>query len=76
MILIYQVPLKLADEDSEDDLQLVPGRHGMNVPSACTIVIIAGFRLIQTQTISVKITFSTVGKYISGQGDDPGGQDH
>ena len=37
----------------------------MNVPSACTIVIIAGFRLIHTQTRIVNVTFSTTGKYIS-----------
>ena len=57
--------MKLADEDSEDDLHLVPGSHGMNVPSACTIVIIAGFRYIHSQTKIVKVTFSTAGKYIS-----------
>ena len=41
--------LKLADEDSEKGFQFVPGHQGMKVPSACTIVIIAGFRLMQTQ---------------------------
>ena len=41
--------MKLADEDSEKGLQFVPGSQGMNVPNACTIVIIAGFRLIHTQ---------------------------
>ena len=55
--------MRLADEDSEDDLKLVPGSQGISVPSACTIVIIAGFRLIHTQTRIV--TFSTAGKYIS-----------
>ena len=39
-----QVTMKLADEESERGLQLVSGSQGMNVPSACTIVIIAGFR--------------------------------
>ena len=48
--------MRLADEDSENDLHLVPGSHGMNVPSACTIVIIAGFRFIHTQTRIVKMT--------------------
>ena len=43
--------MKLADEDSEKGLQLVSGSQGMNVPSACTIVIIAGFRLIHTQEL-------------------------
>ena len=36
--------MKLADEDSGNNLQYVPGSQGMDVPSACTIVIIAGFR--------------------------------
>ena len=58
--------MRLADEDSENGLQPVPGSHGMNVPTACTIVIIAGFRLIHIQTRIVKVlTFSTRGKYIS-----------
>ena len=30
------------DEDSRDGLKIVSGTHGMDVPSACTIVIIAG----------------------------------
>ena len=55
--------MKLADEDSERGLHLVPESQGMDVPSACTIVIIAGFRLIHTQTRIVKITFSTAGEY-------------
>ena len=38
--------MTLADEDLENGLQLVTGSHGMNVPSACTIVIIAGSILI------------------------------
>ena len=41
-----QVIMNLAGENSEKGLQLVPGSQGMNVPSACTIVIIAGFRFI------------------------------
>ena len=59
--------MRLADEDLENILQPVPGSHGMNVPSSCTIVIIAGFRLTHTQTRIVKETFSTstLGKYIS-----------
>ena len=55
----------LDNEDSENGRVFVPGSHGMNVPSACTIVIIAGFRFIYTQTRIVKITFSIPGKYIS-----------
>ena len=37
--------MRLVDEDSADDLMFVPGTRGMNVPTACTIVIIAGSRL-------------------------------
>ena len=51
-----QVTMKLGDEEPGKGLLFVPGSHGMNVPSACTIVIIAGFRLIHTQTRIVKIT--------------------
>ena len=40
--------MRLADE--ENSLQLVPGSHGMNVPNACTIVVIAGLK-IGTKTI-------------------------
>ena len=35
--------MELDEEDTGDDgIQLVPGSNGMNVPSTCTIVIIAG----------------------------------
>ena len=58
--------MNLADEDSVNGLLFVPGSQGMNVPSACSIVIIAGFRLIHTQRLKHdKVTFSTVGNYIS-----------
>ena len=57
--------MRLRDEEPEKVLDLVPGSHGMNVPSDCTIVIIAGFNSIHTQTRMVKITFSIPGKYIS-----------
>ena len=49
--------MRLVDEDSKNVHQLVPGSQGMNVPSACTIVIIAGFRFIHTQTRMVKKYF-------------------
>ena len=65
MTLNEQVRMRLADEDSENGLHLVPGSHGMNIPSACTTVIIAGFRFIHTQLKNIKQTFSTAGKYIS-----------
>ena len=34
--------MKLDDGDSLTGLDIVPESHGMDVPSACTIVIIAG----------------------------------
>ena len=34
--------MKLDDEDSGTGLDIVPESYGMDVPSACTIVIIAG----------------------------------
>ena len=34
--------MKLDNEDTGKGLKLVPETYGMNVPSACTIVIIAG----------------------------------
>ena len=37
-----QVWMRLDDEDKRKGLQLVPESYGMDVPSACTIVIIAG----------------------------------
>ena len=39
--------MELDDEDTEDGIQLAPGSDGMNVPSTCTILIIAG--IIDTQ---------------------------
>ena len=37
-----QVRMKLDNEDTGKGLKLVPETYGMNVPSSCTIVIIAG----------------------------------
>ena len=34
--------MRLDNADTENGLQLVPETYGMDVPSACTIVIIAG----------------------------------
>ena len=39
--------MELDDEDTEDGVQFVPGSDGMNVPSTCTIVIIAGKVYVQ-----------------------------
>ena len=36
--------MKLDNEDTGNGLKIVPGTHGMQVPNACTIVIIAGKR--------------------------------
>ena len=36
--------MTLDNDDSVDGLHLVPGSFGMNVPTSCTIVIIAGVR--------------------------------
>ena len=46
--------MRLVDEDSDKGLQLVPGSHGMKVPSACTIVIIAGFIFTHTKKENCK----------------------
>ena len=56
--------MRLVDEDSKNVHQLVPGSQGMNVPSACTIVIIAGFKLKHTTRI-VKDAFFIPGKYLN-----------
>ena len=34
--------MQLDNAETRNGLQLVPNTHGMNVPSTCTIVIIAG----------------------------------
>ena len=48
--------MRLDDEDSaENGLLLIPGSHGMNVPSACTIVFIAGCILIHTQRLKQEL---------------------
>ena len=52
--------MTLADENLEN---VVPGSQGMDVPSACTIVIVAGLEIDDTQNIYFRI--STQGKYIS-----------
>ena len=65
------------DEDSGDSLQLVPGTSGNNVPSTCTIVIIAGLNIKMKQYHQYLFIFhSRQVSSKSGQGDDPGGQDH
>ena len=39
---MIQVRMRLNDADTQIGRQLGPGTHGMNVPSTCTIVVIAG----------------------------------
>ena len=39
---IKQLQVRLDNNDTEKSLQLVPETYGMDVPSACTIVMIAG----------------------------------
>ena len=58
--------MRLADENLKNGLQLLPGSHGMDFPSACTIVLIAGFRFIDIQARNAKVSnIFTAGKYIS-----------
>ena len=58
--------MNLDDEDKKNEtetknekLQLVPGSYGMNVPSACTIIIIAGRHECKTENKTTYIFFST-----------------
>ena len=55
--------MRLDDEDSGIGLQFISGTYGLNVSSACTIVIIAGLKIATKNNL--KETFSTQGKYIS-----------
>ena len=57
--------MRLEDEDTGYNLQLVPGTYGMNVRSACTIVIIAGKnRQKNLQIYQANISTSTSEKYL------------
>ena len=54
--------MQLDNEDTRKGLQLVPGSLGMNVPSTCTIVIIAGnWFLIEFQVCAHA---PSLGKYL------------
>ena len=48
-------------QNKTEKLKLVPGSYGMNVPSACTIVIIAGINMRQKIR---QHKFSSPGKYL------------
>ena len=54
--------MTLNDEDTgNNSLQIVPETYAMDVPSACTIVIIAGKIKVSSQG---KNTFPSLGKYL------------
>ena len=48
--------MRLDNEDTGNGLKLVPKTYGMNVPSSCTIVIIAG--KIRPVTDALKTSFT------------------
>ena len=58
-----QAWMKQDDEDTGIDINLVPGSYGMNVPSTCTIVIIAGIDIKQEKE-NIYL-FPTQGKYLN-----------
>ena len=51
------------DKNPSNTLKLVPGTYGMNIPSSCSIVIIAGTKML-ANTLSVPIA-SSLGRYLS-----------
>ena len=54
--------MQLDNAETRNGLQLVPGSHGMNVPSTCTIVIIAGKRILVE--FQVCADAPSLGKYL------------
>ena len=56
--------MKLDDEDSGTGLIIVPESYGMDVPSACTIVIIAGKIWQLLQYVDALKDFLHLGKYL------------
>ena len=54
--------MQLDNAETRNGLQLVPETHGMNVPSTCTIVIIAGKRILVE--FQVCANPPSLGKYI------------
>ena len=48
--------MKQDDEDTGIGIKLVPGSYGMNVPSTCTIVIIAGITINKTKYFRLRLT--------------------
>ena len=57
-----QVRLMLDNEDKGNGVKLIPETHGMDVPSACTIVIIAGN--VHEQANICMYLFQSLGKYL------------
>ena len=57
-----QVWIRLDNNDTEKSLHLVPETYGLDVPSACTIVIIAGKQ--QRLKLPPKYKFPSLGKYL------------
>ena len=55
--------MRLDDEDTGNSVKLVPETFGMNVPNACTIVIIAG-KWQQMKHHNETNTFLLLGKYL------------
>ena len=60
--------MKLDNEDTGKGLKLVPETYGMNVPSSCTIVIIAGKWRPVSNVFNFKFKFikpfSSLGKFL------------
>ena len=57
--------MHLDNADTGNGLQLVPGSHGMNVPSTCTIVIIAGKWILITFNWQIYAHLTpSLGKYL------------
>ena len=57
--------MSLDDEDSGDGLKLVSGTRGMDVPSACTIVIIAGTLNQETGAFKTHLEITFHNMYLS-----------
>ena len=56
--------MTLDDENGGKGLKLVPGTFGMNVPSACTIVIIAGTSMSPIKDKYTIHEYPSLGKYL------------
>ena len=61
--LVSKVMSSMNDKNPSNTLKLVPGTFGMNIPSSCSIVIIAGNKML-VNTLSVP-KVSSQGRYLS-----------